>query len=73
MSPQAQAIRDTLQKYGLEDLGTVARGRIQFKALDPAMEKQRNRFGAGDAFEDVAKFDQTSKFPEPGIIHRAPG
>jgi hypothetical protein len=71
-----EAIRVTLDAFGLtkisgEDLGLVARGRTQFKPLDPAMQRVRDARSVSDAFEDNSQIDPRNPNPEPGMIHRA--
>jgi hypothetical protein len=73
---QSLAARATLDAYGLhkvsaEDIGLVAKGRVPFKPLDPAMQRVRDARGVQDAFEDNAQIDPTNPNPEPGMIHRA--
>ena len=71
-----RAVKTVLAAYGLsklsaEDLGLVARGRVPFKPLDPAMQRLRDAQGVNMAFEDNAQIDPTNPNPEPGFIHRA--
>lgn len=70
------AVKAVLAAYGLsklsaEDIGLVARGRVPFKPLDPAMQRLRDAQGVNMAFEDNAQIDPTNPNPEPGVIHRA--
>lgn len=65
-----------LQAFGLgkaaeEDIANVSRGRIPFKPLDPAMQRQRDAVGVNMAFDDNAEIDPTNPNPEPTMVHRA--
>jgi hypothetical protein len=66
----------TLRSFGLgkeaeEDIANVSRGRIPFKPLDPAMQRQRDAVGVNMAFDDNAEIDPTNPNPEPTMVYRA--
>ena len=60
-----------LAKLAEEDIANVSRGRIPFKPLDPAMQRQRDAVGVNMAFDDNAEIDPRNPNPEPTMVHRA--